>query len=62
MGNVRLFALYFKSNADIVIQKKVLKKVLQNLLQFMVRSPSKGGATILTLVDKECSGNDRSKG
>lgn len=32
------------------------------LLQFVLRSPSEGAETMLTLVDKECSGNDRSKG
>lgn len=42
-------------------QKKVLKKVLQNLLQFVVRSLSRGAETILTL-DKVCSGNDESRG
>lgn len=61
-GKCLAFALYFKSNAEIVMPKKVLKKVLQNLLQFVLRSPSEGAETMLILVDKECSGNDRSKG
>lgn len=64
MGNVRLFALYFKSNAEIVMpkEKKILKKVFQNLLQLVVSSPSKGAETILTLAHEVGSGSDKSKG
>lgn len=64
MGNVWLFALYFISNAEIVMpkKKKILKKVLQNLLQFVVSSPSKGAETILTLVHDVGSGNGKRKG
>lgn len=53
MGNVRRFALYFKR------PKKNREKVVATLLQFVVRSPSKGADSMLTSVDKECSGNDR---
>lgn len=56
------FVFQIKCRDSNAKKKKILKKVLQNLLQFVVSSPSKGAETILTLVHDVGSGNGKRKG